>query len=70
MKKIILAVIAAASQCTLSACSTYTEATGPNGTTVKHVAVAPGTSAVTSNGGCINSGGGTCEQQPAQQAEQ
>ncbi|MBZ3672544.1 hypothetical protein JT305_15245 [Salmonella enterica subsp. enterica serovar Senftenberg] len=41
----------------------------PNGTTVKHVAVAPETSAVIANGGCINSGGGVCEQQPAQQAE-
>lgn len=64
MKKTVLAVLAAVSLCALSACSTYTEATGPNGTTVKHVAVAPGTSAVTSNGGCINSGGGSCEQQP------
>ncbi|ENA9695586.1 hypothetical protein ABG299_001077 [Salmonella enterica subsp. enterica] len=70
MKKIVLAVLAAASLCSLSACSTYTEATGPNGTTVKHVAVAPGTSAVTANGGCINSAGGSCEQQPTQQAAQ
>ncbi len=37
MKKIVLAVLAAASLCALSACSTYTEATGPNGTTVRHV---------------------------------
>ncbi|ECK6620757.1 hypothetical protein FSC89_17565 [Salmonella enterica] len=69
MKKIVLAVLAAASLCALFACSNYTEATGPNGTTVRHVAVAPETSAVTVNGGCINSGGGVCEQQPAQQAE-
>ncbi len=69
MKKTVLAVLAAVSLCALSAYSTYTEATGPNGTTAKHVAVAPETSAVIANGGCINSGGGVCEQQPAQQAE-
>ncbi|HCZ3805157.1 TPA: hypothetical protein O2482_000487 [Salmonella enterica subsp. enterica serovar Senftenberg str. CFSAN004060] len=69
MKKTVLAVLAAVSLCALSAYSTYTEATGPNGTTVKHVAVARETSAVIANGGCINSGGGVCEQQPAQQAE-
>ncbi|EEF7350237.1 hypothetical protein JDW41_001536 [Salmonella enterica subsp. enterica serovar Senftenberg] len=69
MKKTVLAVLAAVSLCALSAYSTYTEATGPNGTTVKHVAVASETSAVIANGGCINSGGGVCEQQPAQQAE-
>ncbi|SUH08828.1 Uncharacterised protein [Salmonella enterica subsp. enterica] len=46
MKKTVLAVLAAVSLCALSAYSTYTEATGPNGTTVKHVAVAPETSAV------------------------
>ncbi|EAW1173104.1 hypothetical protein S922_16040 [Salmonella enterica subsp. enterica] len=67
MKKLVIAAIAVATVSLLSACSTYTEATGPNGTTVKHVAVAPGTSAVTSNSGCINSAGGECEQQPTQQ---
>lgn len=62
MKKIVLAIIAGASLCALSACSSYTEATTANGTTVKHVAIAPGTSITTPNG-CINSGGGTCTQQ-------
>ncbi|MFS9379430.1 hypothetical protein QNN88_01865 [Citrobacter sp. ANG330] len=62
MKKIVLAIIAGASLCALSACSTYTEATGTNGTTVKRVAIAPGTSITTPNG-CINSAGGSCEQQ-------
>lgn len=62
MKKILLTIIAGASLCALSACSHYTEATGPNGTTVTHVAIAPGTSITTANG-CINSAGGTCEQQ-------
>ena len=58
MKKIALVLTRAASLCALSACSHYTEAT-----TVKHVAIAPGTSITTSSGGCINSAGGTCEQQ-------
>lgn len=62
MKKALLAIIAGASLCALSACSHYTEATGPNGATVKHVAIAPGTSITTPNG-CINSGGGTCAPQ-------
>lgn len=62
MKKSLLAIIAGAALCALSACSHYTEATGPNGTTVKHVAIAPGTSVTTQNG-CINSAGGTCTQQ-------
>ena len=60
MKKIAIALSCAAALCALSACSHYTEATGPNGTTVKHIAIAPGTSITTPNG-CINSGGGTCD---------
>lgn len=64
MKKALLAVIAGAALCALSACSHYTEATTANGTTVKHVAIAPGTSVTTKDGGCINSAGGACEQQP------
>lgn len=63
MKKIALAFACVALGCAaLSACSSYTEATGANGTTVKHVAIAPGTSITTPNG-CINSGSGTCEPQ-------
>lgn len=60
MNKIAVAFVGAAIGCAvLSACSTYTEATGPNGTQVKHVAIAPGTSITTPNG-CINSAGSTC----------
>ncbi|HGW6102644.1 TPA: hypothetical protein ACNIQM_000741 [Citrobacter werkmanii] len=62
MKKTILAIIAGAALCALTACSTYTEATTARGATVKHVAIAPGTSITVPNG-CINSAGGTCEQQ-------
>lgn len=67
MKKALLAVIAGAALCALSACSHYTEATTANGTTVKHVAIAPGTSVTTKDGGCINSAGGSCEQQNSAQ---
>lgn len=68
MKKALLAVIAGAALCALSACSHYTEATTANGTTVKHVAIAPGTSVTTKDGGCINSAGGTCTQPTAASA--
>ncbi|ELY9614305.1 hypothetical protein ACEF96_004390 [Salmonella enterica] len=68
MKKIALALTCAALGCSaLTACTgntRYTEATTANGTTVKHVSIAPGTSVTTSSGGCINSAGGSCEQQP------
>ncbi|MFU1851465.1 hypothetical protein [Citrobacter portucalensis] len=63
MKKVLLVIIAGVALCALSACSHYTEATTANGTTVKHIAIAPGTSVTTSSGGCINSAGVTCEQQ-------
>lgn len=70
MKKIVLAVIASASLCVLSACTgstRYTEVTTANGTTAKHVSIAAGTSMTTSTGGCINSSGGTCGPQVIQQ---
>ncbi|ECI5354374.1 hypothetical protein K2B09_003063 [Salmonella enterica subsp. enterica] len=72
MKKIALAVLAAASLCALSGCGStrYTEATTANGTNVKHVSIAAGTSVTTKDGDCINSAGGVCEQQPTQQAAQ
>ncbi|CAM7914185.1 Uncharacterised protein [Escherichia coli] len=43
----------------LAGCSntTYTEATHPNGTTVKHISIAPGTKSTTASGGCIDSTG-------------
>ena len=69
MKKIAIAFACAAIGCAaLTACSTYTEATTARGATVKHVAVAPGTSITVPNG-CINSAGGTCEQQAATTTE-
>ncbi|HED3065077.1 TPA: hypothetical protein R4057_002030 [Kluyvera ascorbata] len=67
MKKIALAFACAALGCAaLTACTgntRYTEVTTANGTTAKHVSIAAGTSATTANGGCINSGDGTCTQQ-------
>lgn len=43
----------------LAGCShtTYTEATRADGSTVKHVAIAPGTKITTASGGCIDSTG-------------
>lgn len=49
-----LAVLVALSGC---AHTTYTEATRADGSTVKHVAIAPGTKITTANGGCIDSTG-------------
>lgn len=45
--------------------TTYTEATRADGSTVKHVAIAPGTKITTANGGCIDSTGAvtTCQTQ-------
>ncbi|EOY5688463.1 hypothetical protein ACP7OL_000555 [Salmonella enterica subsp. enterica] len=37
--------------------TTYTEATRADGSTVKHVAIAPGTKITTASGGCIDSTG-------------
>lgn len=57
MKKLIIA----AALVVLSGCthSTYTEATRADGSTVKHVAIAPGTKITTADGGCIDSTGAT-----------
>lgn len=43
----------------LSGCThtTYTEATSADGSTVKHIAIAPGTKITTATGGCIDSTG-------------
>lgn len=45
--------------------TTYTEATSADGSTVKHIAIAPGTKITTANGGCIDSTGAvtTCQTQ-------
>lgn len=71
MKKVLIAIIAGASLCALSACTStrYTEVTTANGTTTKHVSIAAGTSVTTKDGGCINSAGAACVQ-PTQQAAQ
>ncbi|EJE9586948.1 hypothetical protein M5722_001460 [Salmonella enterica] len=65
MKKIFL--IASASLCALAGCThtTYTEATRADGSTVKHIAIAPGTKITTASGGCIDSTGAvtTCPTQ-------
>lgn len=55
MKKLLLT----AALLTLAGCThtTYTEATRADGSTVKHVAIAPGTKITTAAGGCIDSTG-------------
>ncbi|ASG90502.1 hypothetical protein DTG75_05080 [Salmonella enterica subsp. salamae] len=53
MKKLLLtAALLALAGCTHT---TYTEATRADGSTVKHVAIAPGTKITTAAGGCIDS---------------
>ncbi|EHL7666639.1 hypothetical protein KEH73_000752 [Salmonella enterica] len=55
MKKIfLLSLLVALAGCTHT---TYTEATRTDGSTVKHIAIAPGTKITTANGGCIDSTG-------------
>ncbi|EBD0693958.1 hypothetical protein D5B64_12430 [Salmonella enterica subsp. enterica serovar Wangata] len=55
MKKMIMAAaLLALAGCTHT---TYTEATRADGSTVKHVAIAPGTKITTADGGCIDSTG-------------
>ncbi|EDW9823545.1 Uncharacterised protein [Salmonella enterica subsp. enterica] len=61
MKKIfLLSLLVALAGCTHT---TYTEATRADGSSVKHVAIAPGTKITTANGGCIDSTGAvtTCQ---------
>lgn len=57
MKQVLLLMALAA----LAGCSstTYTEATRADGSTIKHVAIAPGTKITTASGGCIDSTGAT-----------
>ncbi|HCL5283967.1 TPA: hypothetical protein N2G45_002872 [Salmonella enterica] len=55
MKKLLLtAALLALAGCTHT---TYTEATRADGSTMKHVAIAPGTKVITAAGGCIDSTG-------------
>lgn len=55
MKKLYIAALA----CCLAACTstTYTEATRADGSTVKHVSIAPGAKITTAGGGCIDTTG-------------
>ncbi|EDF9813712.1 hypothetical protein B5B23_13170 [Salmonella enterica subsp. enterica serovar Tennessee] len=55
MKKLLLT----AALLTLAGCThtTYTEATRADGSTVKHIAIAPGAKITTAAGGCIDSTG-------------
>ncbi|MFP2239941.1 hypothetical protein ACLEX4_15635 [Pseudescherichia vulneris] len=66
MKKIALALTGVAFACALSACSGYRSVERPDGTKKTTVTIAPGTTITGANGGCIDSRGGTCQQQPAQ----
>ncbi|MGU9777978.1 hypothetical protein ACV3J7_16565 [Salmonella enterica] len=61
-RALLLAALVALAGCTHT---TYTEATRADGSTVKHVAIAPGTKITTANGGCIDSTGAvtTCPTQ-------
>ncbi|HAK2208006.1 TPA: hypothetical protein H1802_003212 [Salmonella enterica] len=55
MKKIfLLSLLVALAGCTHT---TYTEATRVDGSSVRHIAIAPGTQIKTANGGCIDSTG-------------
>lgn len=54
----------------LTSCSAYRHVERADGTSKTTVTLAPGTTVTTQNGGCINSAGGTCEQQPTQQVAQ
>ncbi|MEM0567605.1 hypothetical protein [Salmonella enterica] len=64
MKIVLIALTALVA---LAGCThtTYTEATRADGSTVKHVAIAPGTKITTAAGGCIDSTGAvtTCPTQ-------
>ncbi|HED5888720.1 TPA: hypothetical protein R5S02_003934 [Salmonella enterica] len=64
-KSFLVAVLLALAGCTHT---TYTEATRADGSTVKHVAIAPGTKITTANGGCIDSTGAvtTCPTETGQ----
>ncbi|EDW9825599.1 hypothetical protein ACT7V1_004146 [Salmonella enterica subsp. enterica] len=53
-RALLLAALAALAGCTHT---TYTEATAADGSTVKHIAIAPGTKITTAAGGCIDSTG-------------
>ena len=64
MKKLALVLTGAALVCALSACSGYRHVERADGTSKTTVTMAPGTTITGPNGACVDSRGGTCEQQP------
>ncbi len=58
MKKLLILAALLLAGCTHT---TYTEATRADGTTVKHIAIAPGTKITTASGNCIDSTGAAAE---------
>lgn len=58
MKKLLILAVMLLAGCTHT---TYTEAKRADGTTVKHIAIAPGTKITTASGGCIDSTGAAAE---------
>lgn len=70
MKKIALAFAGAALACVaLTACSGARVVEKADGTKKATVVMAPGTTATGPNGGCVDSRGGTCQQQPTGSAQ-
>lgn len=55
MKRIFILTMLVLAGCTTH--TTYTEAKSADGSSVKHVAIAPGTKITTASGGCIDSTG-------------
>ncbi|EES3796573.1 TPA: hypothetical protein JWK76_002491 [Escherichia coli] len=58
MKRLLILAVMLLAGCTHT---TYTEAKRADGTTVKHIAIAPGTKITTASGGCIDSTGAAAE---------
>ncbi|HFO3368254.1 TPA: hypothetical protein ACHJP7_004328 [Escherichia coli] len=58
MKRLLILAVMLLAGCTHT---TYTEAKRADGTTVKHIAIAPGTKITTASGGCIDSTGAATE---------
>jgi cell division protein YceG involved in septum cleavage len=64
MKTRLLALTSVMLVCALAACSGYRSVERPDGTKKTTVTVAPGTTITGPAGGCLDTRGGTCEQQP------
>ena len=65
MSKTAIVFAGVAVACLLSACTGYRSVERPDGTKKTTVTVAPGTTVTGPAGGCLDTRGGTCEQQPA-----